>query len=62
MVWIDLRAGKDMAVPLMRLLMTAMVHFVFFWIMIKRFEDWAHSRSGEEQEEEEQDDDSFLYE
>jgi hypothetical protein len=49
------------AVPLMRLLMTAVVNFVLFWILTKCL-NWGHNGSGEEQEEEEEDDDiRFLF-
>jgi hypothetical protein len=44
----------------MRLLMTAVVNFVLFWILTKCL-NWGHNGSGEEQEEEEEDDIRFLF-
>jgi uncharacterized protein (DUF2062 family) len=54
---VDLRMG--MIVPLLTpWLMTVVVDFSFFYIMIKCF-DWGHGKSGDEQEEEEEEGDSF---
>jgi hypothetical protein len=57
---VDLRMGMVMVVPLLTpWLMTAVVDFSFFYIMIKCF-DWGHGKGGDEQEEEEEEeDDSF---
>jgi hypothetical protein len=57
---VDLRMGTVMVVPLLTpWLMTVVVDFSFFYIMIKCF-DWAHGKgAGDEQEEEEEQDDSF---